>query len=74
MIARFNAVSSWINATILEPEDLKTRVKVFHKIIALAKQLLELNNLSTLMAIIAGWNNSSILRLKYPAVNKNQGD
>jgi len=65
MIARFNLISAWIIEAILEAEDLKSRVKTFTKVVAIAKCLLELNNLSTLMAMIAGWNNSAISRLKF---------
>ena len=66
MIARFNGISSWVTGVLIEPEELKNRVKVFKKVIAIGKALLELNSLNALMAIIAGWNNSGVLRLKYP--------
>jgi hypothetical protein len=68
MIARFNGLSSWVTGALIEPDELKNRVKVFKKVIAIGKALLELNSLNALMAIIAGWNNSGVLRLKYPSL------
>jgi cellulose synthase/poly-beta-1,6-N-acetylglucosamine synthase-like glycosyltransferase len=65
MVARFNGVSMWVTTNLVEPEEIKQRVKVFKKMVAIGKYLLELNSLNALMAVIAGWNNSSVLRLKY---------
>lgn len=69
MISRFNGISSWVTGVIIEPEDIKNRVKVFKKVVNIGKHLLELNSLNALMALIAGWNNSAILRLKYLFIN-----
>ena len=65
MVARFNGISMWVTSSIVEPEEIKKRAKVFKKIVTIGKYLLELNSLNALMAVIAGWNNSSVLRLKY---------
>lgn len=65
MIARFNGISSWVTGSIIEPEEIKQRVKVFKKVVNIGKHLLELNSLNALMAVIAGWNYSGVMRLKY---------
>lgn len=65
MVARFNGISMWVAASLVEPEEIKERVKALKKIVKIGKHLLELNSLNALMAVIAGWNNSSALRLKY---------
>lgn len=65
MIARFNGISSWVTGVIIEPEEIKQRVKVFKKVVNVGRHLLDLNSFNALMALIAGWNNSAILRLKH---------
>eukprot|EP00013_Stygamoeba_regulata_P000816 CAMPEP_0177639212 /NCGR_PEP_ID=MMETSP0447-20121125/5902_1 /TAXON_ID=0 /ORGANISM="Stygamoeba regulata, Strain BSH-02190019" /LENGTH=1216 /DNA_ID=CAMNT_0019141227 /DNA_START=37 /DNA_END=3683 /DNA_ORIENTATION=+ len=65
MIDRFNAVSLWVAATILEPTKVKVRAKRFERLIRIADHLYKLNNFQTLMAFLGGFNNSCVARLKY---------
>jgi hypothetical protein len=65
MIAHSNDVSLWIATLILEPARVKLRAKRFAKLIKVAEQLRTLNNFSMLMAFLAGFNNSSVSRLRF---------
>jgi len=64
-ISRFNTTTKWIVASVLKEERLKSRVKVVRKFINVAKHLRALNNFHTLMAFLAGINDSPVYRLKY---------
>lgn len=61
---RFNSVARWVVQSILEMKTPKERGERMNKIIELADHLVARNNYSTLMAVIAGINKSSITRLK----------
>jgi hypothetical protein len=64
-VGRFNVVSGWVSSMIVKVELLRNRVRMMTKIINIAKYLLALNNFSSLMAFIAGWNTASVIRLKW---------
>eukprot|EP01156_Anaeramoeba_ignava_P002039 Anaeramoba_ignava/a217381_69.p1 GENE.a217381_69~~a217381_69.p1 ORF type:complete len:764 (-),score=277.08 a217381_69:108-2399(-) len=65
LINRFNEVSAWVATTIAKADRIRVRVKVLSKFIRLCEHLNELNNFNTLMAVLAGINNSAIYRLKH---------
>eukprot|EP01098_Paradermamoeba_levis_P016727 TRINITY_DN9231_c0_g1_i1.p1 TRINITY_DN9231_c0_g1~~TRINITY_DN9231_c0_g1_i1.p1 ORF type:complete len:652 (-),score=199.83 TRINITY_DN9231_c0_g1_i1:128-2083(-) len=65
MIARFNDLSNWVTATILKEERLKSRARMWAKLIKIAEHCHNLNNFNSLMAIIAGINNSAVHRMKF---------
>ncbi len=49
---------------ILMHTKVEDRVKIWEKIIDIAKALMKMNNFNTLMSIIAGLNNACVYRLK----------
>ncbi|KAM9963148.1 hypothetical protein ACTFIW_006371 [Dictyostelium discoideum] len=65
LINRFNEISMNVIQTILNEEKLKDRCKVMARFIKIAKNLHELHNYNSLMAIYAGISHSSITRLKW---------
>eukprot|EP01133_Synstelium_polycarpum_P007760 gene7760-9102_t len=75
LIARFNEISMNVIQTILNEEKLKDRCKVMAKFIKIAKNLHELRNYNSMMAIYAGISHSAVVRLKWtkkilPKVNQ----
>jgi len=69
VIARTNAVSLWVAHLIIEPTLVKRRAQRWEKLIKVAKCLRELNNFSTLMAFLGGFNNSAVARLTHTRNN-----
>jgi Rap guanine nucleotide exchange factor 1 len=65
MISRANDVSLWVCGLILSPARAKVRALRFAKLIRIAGCLRDLNNYSTLMAFLGGFNNSAIFRLNF---------
>ncbi|KAJ1506464.1 hypothetical protein HMI54_005062 [Coelomomyces lativittatus] len=64
MANAFNKISYWVATEICTQPELQQRVKTFEKLISIAKHCRRENNFNTCMAIIAGLNNASVLRLK----------
>lgn len=64
LINRSTQVSYWVATMILMNTKVEDRVKVWEKIIEIAKALLKMHNYNTLFSIIAGLNNSCVFRLK----------
>eukprot|EP00009_Paramoeba_aestuarina_P010996 CAMPEP_0201529618 /NCGR_PEP_ID=MMETSP0161_2-20130828/42315_1 /ASSEMBLY_ACC=CAM_ASM_000251 /TAXON_ID=180227 /ORGANISM="Neoparamoeba aestuarina, Strain SoJaBio B1-5/56/2" /LENGTH=480 /DNA_ID=CAMNT_0047931521 /DNA_START=20 /DNA_END=1462 /DNA_ORIENTATION=+ len=64
MIHLSNRVSAWVTTVLVQRTKLTDRVTLLVKFIDLADELLKLNNFSSLMAVIAGVNNSSFRRMK----------
>ncbi|KAI8820233.1 ras guanine nucleotide exchange factor domain-containing protein [Fimicolochytrium jonesii] len=61
---RFNAVACWTAKSVLEMKTPRARAKRMTILIDVATHLLQLNNFSTLMAVIAGLNKAAVSRLK----------
>lgn len=59
-----NRITGWVADSILDETDPKRRASLLKFFIKLAARCLELNNFSTLFALLAGLNSSTILRLK----------
>eukprot|EP01104_Vermistella_antarctica_P005891 TRINITY_DN16638_c0_g1_i1.p1 TRINITY_DN16638_c0_g1~~TRINITY_DN16638_c0_g1_i1.p1 ORF type:complete len:497 (-),score=131.35 TRINITY_DN16638_c0_g1_i1:148-1638(-) len=64
MVERFNMVSFWVATEVVLCSDIKKRIAMLKKFIALAERCLELGNYNTVMEILGGINNVSVQRLK----------
>jgi len=65
MSGRSTDISNWIVELILEPARVKVRTERLARLIKLAGHLRDLNNYSALMALLGGFNNACISRLKF---------
>eukprot|EP01117_Protostelium_nocturnum_P011672 TRINITY_DN4248_c0_g1_i1.p1 TRINITY_DN4248_c0_g1~~TRINITY_DN4248_c0_g1_i1.p1 ORF type:complete len:1192 (-),score=368.09 TRINITY_DN4248_c0_g1_i1:43-3618(-) len=65
MINSFNSFAAWVSTAIVSEKKIKKRVKVFVYIIKVAEALRDLKNFHMLTATVSGFNNSSVLRLKW---------
>jgi hypothetical protein len=63
-IAHFNFISAWVATMIVTQSRLSKRVALLEKFMLIAVELRNHNNYNSLMAILAGVNSASILRLK----------
>lgn len=63
-IAHFNFISAWVVTMIVTQSRLNKRVALLEKFMCVAVALRERNNYNSLMAILAGINSASVLRLK----------
>lgn len=63
-ITLFNSVSQWIQLMVLSKPTAQQRAAVVTHFIRVAQKLLQLQNFNTLMAVVGGLSNSSIIRLK----------
>eukprot|EP01088_Endostelium_zonatum_P020232 TRINITY_DN733_c1_g1_i3.p1 TRINITY_DN733_c1_g1~~TRINITY_DN733_c1_g1_i3.p1 ORF type:complete len:2053 (-),score=460.67 TRINITY_DN733_c1_g1_i3:153-6311(-) len=61
----FNSISSKIATALLQEDKVNNRGKLFIKFINVAIELRHLNNFHMLQALISGFNNSAISRLKW---------
>lgn len=59
-----NQITGWVADGILNEQDAKHRAALLKFYIKLADKCLSLNNFSTLFAVLAGLNSSTIMRLK----------
>jgi hypothetical protein len=64
-LQRTNRVSFWVSTLILLQSKVKDRVKAVVKFIGVANRLRQLHNYNTLMGLVAGFNTSSVSRLKH---------
>eukprot|EP00300_Choanocystis_sp_HF-7_P013996 c18531_g1_i3.p1 GENE.c18531_g1_i3~~c18531_g1_i3.p1 ORF type:complete len:575 (+),score=26.95 c18531_g1_i3:260-1726(+) len=65
MIERFNHVGSWVVSNILWQESLKARTAMYTKLLLVAQGLRKCNNFNSLLAVLAGFGNASVHRLKW---------
>ncbi|KAJ6248620.1 ras guanine nucleotide exchange factor i-related [Anaeramoeba flamelloides] len=65
LIHRFNEVSAWVVTTILKHERVRERARIIMSFCKIAEYLRSLNNYNGVMAIVSGFENSAIWRLKY---------
>ena len=63
-IAHFNFISAWVVTIIVSQSRLSKRVVLLQKFMSIAVELRNLNNYNSLMAIMAGINSASVLRLR----------
>lgn len=64
VIDRSNEVARWVPTEILDQETVNDRIKAVEFFAELADELLTLRNFNSAMAVMAGLNDSSIMRLK----------
>ncbi|KAG2184491.1 hypothetical protein INT43_000400 [Umbelopsis isabellina] len=64
-IAHFNFISAWVSTMIVMQSKLSRRGKVLEKFMHMAVALRNRNNYNTLMAVLAGINSASVLRLRH---------
>ncbi|KAL7748118.1 hypothetical protein RI367_006474 [Sorochytrium milnesiophthora] len=64
MASSFNQMSYWVATEICTQPELKARCKVVEKMIKIAKECRRERNYNSLMAIISGLSQSSVIRLK----------
>ncbi|KAI9148605.1 hypothetical protein H9P43_010086 [Blastocladiella emersonii ATCC 22665] len=64
MVAAFNQVSYWVATEVCTQPELPTRIKTVERMIKIAKICRRERNFNTTVAIVAGLNNSAVLRLK----------
>ncbi|KAJ6663754.1 hypothetical protein lerEdw1_009833 [Lerista edwardsae] len=63
-IALCNSISQWVQLMILTRPTPQQRAEVFHKFIQVTQKLKQMQNFSTLMAVVGGLCHSAIARLK----------
>ncbi|KAI9273633.1 ras guanine nucleotide exchange factor domain-containing protein [Sporodiniella umbellata] len=63
-IAHFNFISAWVSTLIVSQSRTNKRASVLLKFMSVAIELRNLYNYNSLMAVLAGINNASVLRLK----------
>ncbi|ORY93391.1 ras guanine nucleotide exchange factor domain-containing protein [Syncephalastrum racemosum] len=63
-ISHFNFISAWVATLIVTQGKLAKRAALLEKFMSIAVELRNQNNYNSLMAILAGLNSASVLRLK----------
>ncbi|KAI8150045.1 ras guanine nucleotide exchange factor domain-containing protein [Fennellomyces sp. T-0311] len=63
-IAHFNFISAWVATIIVTQPKLNKRAALLEKFMSIAVELRNHNNYNSLMAVLAGLNSASVLRMK----------
>ncbi len=64
LVRRFNIISYWVATEVVMPRDVRTRVELIVRFIAVARRCLDMGNFNTTMELLAGLNHVSVTRLK----------
>jgi hypothetical protein len=64
MIERTNEMCNWVAYEVLRCDNIKDRRKAITKLIEVAEELYNINNLNSLKGLIGGLNSNAVYRLK----------
>ncbi|KAL6059604.1 Ras GEF [Balamuthia mandrillaris] len=65
VIEHFNQVATWVAEMVLSNKKVNERVKVIAKVLEIAECCRKMNNFSTTSALITGFENNAVYRLKH---------
>lgn len=65
VILQFEVITNWVTHAITSHPGVKARKKLMAKFIRVAKELLQLQNFNTFVAVIAGLNNCTVYKLRF---------
>lgn len=63
-IAFYNKITSWVQSTLLDQANVRTRAQVLRHFVRIAKVCFEMNNFASMWSIVSALNLTSIYRLR----------